>query len=76
MGCEISTYLEGTNYPKHTEGNSIAWNIRNNSQSKIQVIEIICFIKIDFGLGRKSTTQLELTIFSGVERESGWAFNV
>ena len=60
MGCEISTYLEGTNYPKHTEGNSIAWNIRNNSQSKIQVIEIICFIKIDFGLGRKSTTQLEL----------------
>ena len=53
------------------------WNIRNYSQSEIalQTIEMIYCIKIDFecktfGLGRKSTTQLELTIFSGVKRES------
>ena len=60
---------------KHTEGNITAWNIRNYSQSEIflQTIEMICCIKIDFicktfGLDRKSTTQVELTIFSDVER--------
>ena len=69
MGCGIPTKLVAYNH-KHTEGNTTAWNIRNYFQSEIflQTIEMICCIKIDFacktfGLGKKSRTQLELTIF-------------
>ena len=82
MGCGISTKLLAYKH-KHNERNTTALNIRNYSQSEIvlQTIEMICCIKIDFecktfGLGRKSTTQLELTIFSGVERESGRALMI
>ena len=82
MGCGISTKLVAYKH-NPTERNTTVWNIRNYSQSEIalQTIEMICCIKIEFecktfGLGRKSTTQLELTIFSGVEREFGWAFMI